>query len=115
MQHKHLKEPLYREFGRQYLKTSKSKSGFGQRRCNAWRTFAPNVTAVVLVSQEEKMRDKPGFEHLKEPLHVHIEAEMPLGIVDAQLSQAVEIIHELIKPVVSLSSHSSHSGNGCVQ
>ncbi|GAQ83885.1 hypothetical protein KFL_001660200 [Klebsormidium nitens] len=49
--------------------------------------------------KEEKMRDKPGFEHLKEPLHVHIEAEMPLGIVDAQLSQAVEIIHELIKPV----------------
>jgi protein quaking len=47
------------------------------------------------------MRDKPGFEHLKEPLHVHIEAEMPLEIVDAQLAKAIEIIHELIKPVVS--------------
>lgn len=51
--------------------------------------------------QEDKMRDKPGFEHLNEPLHVLVEAELPANSVDAQLIHAREILHELLKPVVS--------------
>ena len=49
------------------------------------------------------MRDKPGFEHLNEPLHVLVEAELPANIIDAQLIHAREILHELLKPVVSSS------------
>lgn len=45
------------------------------------------------------MRDKPGYEHLNEPLHVIVEAELPANIVDGQLSQACEILEELLKPV----------------
>ncbi|CAI7802091.1 unnamed protein product [Closterium sp. NIES-53] len=50
-------------------------------------------------TKEEKMRNKPGYEHLNEPLHVIVEAELPANIVDAQLSQACEILEELLKPV----------------
>jgi protein quaking len=50
--------------------------------------------------QEDKMRDKPGFEHLNEPLHVLVEAELPANIIDAQLIHAREILQELLKPVV---------------
>lgn len=50
-------------------------------------------------SKEEKMRDKPGFEHLNEPLHVVVEAELPSNVVDAQLVQACEILQELLRPV----------------
>ncbi|CAI5475206.1 unnamed protein product [Closterium sp. Yama58-4] len=49
--------------------------------------------------KEEKMRDKPGFEHLNEPLHVIVEAELPANVVDAQLAQACEILQELLRPV----------------
>jgi hypothetical protein len=52
-------------------------------------------------SQEDKMRDKPGFEHLNEPLHVLVEAELPANIIDTQLIHAREILQELLKPVVS--------------
>ncbi|CAI5523243.1 unnamed protein product [Closterium sp. Naga37s-1] len=45
------------------------------------------------------MRDKPGFEHLNEPLHVIVEAELPANVVDAQLAQACEILQELLRPV----------------
>lgn len=47
------------------------------------------------------MRDKPGFEHLNEPLHVLVEAELPANIIDTQLIHAREILQELLKPVVS--------------
>ncbi|MCO5583446.1 hypothetical protein L7F22_037357 [Adiantum nelumboides] len=50
-------------------------------------------------SQEEKLRDKPGYEHLNEPLHVLIEAEQPANVIDIQLNQAREIIEDLLKPV----------------
>ena len=53
--------------------------------------------------QEDKMRDKPGFEHLNEPLHVLVEAELPANIIDTQLIHAREILQELLKPVVSSS------------
>ncbi|XP_031277363.1 KH domain-containing protein At5g56140-like isoform X3 [Pistacia vera] len=48
---------------------------------------------------EEMMRGKPGYEHLNEPLHILVEAELPVEIVDARLMQAREILEDLLKPV----------------
>ncbi|KAF5803391.1 putative STAR protein, homodimerization region [Helianthus annuus] len=51
-------------------------------------------------AKEEMMRGKPGFEHLNEPLHIHIvEAELPVDIIDARLMQAREILEDLLRPV----------------
>lgn len=47
------------------------------------------------------MRGKPGYEHLNEPLHILVEAELPLDIIDARLIQARDILQDLLKPVVS--------------
>lgn len=52
------------------------------------------------LKQEDKLRDKPGYEHLNDPLHVLVEAEFPADIVDARLNQAVAILEDLLKPVV---------------
>ncbi|XP_020094452.1 KH domain-containing protein At1g09660/At1g09670-like [Ananas comosus] len=49
--------------------------------------------------KEEKLRDKPGYEHLNDPLHVLVEAEFPADIIDARLNQAVAILEDLLKPV----------------
>ncbi|RWR76182.1 KH domain-containing-like protein isoform X2 [Cinnamomum micranthum f. kanehirae] len=49
--------------------------------------------------QEEMMRGKPGYEHLNEPLHILVEAELPIEVVDARLMQAREILEDLLKPV----------------
>ncbi|XP_009614149.1 KH domain-containing protein At3g08620 [Nicotiana tabacum] len=49
--------------------------------------------------QEENLRGIPGYEHLNEPLHILIEADLPANIVDIRLRQAQEIIEELLKPV----------------
>lgn len=46
------------------------------------------------------MRGKPGYEHLSEPLHILVEAELPVEIIDARLMQAREILEDLLKPVV---------------
>ncbi|KAL5972326.1 hypothetical protein ACLOJK_041579 [Asimina triloba] len=48
---------------------------------------------------EEMMRGKPGYEHLNEPLHILVEAELPVEIVDARLMQAREILEDLLKPI----------------
>ncbi|OIV98528.1 hypothetical protein TanjilG_12114 [Lupinus angustifolius] len=48
---------------------------------------------------EEKLRGRPGYEHLNEPLHILIEADLPANVVDIRLRQAQEIIEELLKPV----------------
>ncbi|CAM6093834.1 unnamed protein product [Calypogeia fissa] len=50
-------------------------------------------------AKEDKMRDKPGFDHLNEPLHLLVEAELPANVVDKQLSHARDILEELLKPV----------------
>lgn len=50
--------------------------------------------------QEEKLKGKPGYEHLNEQLHILIEADLPADIVDIKLRHAQEIIEELVKPVV---------------
>jgi len=49
--------------------------------------------------KEDKLKDKPGYEHLNEPLHVLIEAELPANVIDARMKQAFEIIDDLLKPV----------------
>ncbi|XP_047982369.1 KH domain-containing protein At3g08620-like isoform X1 [Salvia hispanica] len=49
--------------------------------------------------QEEKLCGRPGYEHLNEPLHILIEADLPANIVDMRLRQAQDIIEELLKPV----------------
>lgn len=56
------------------------------------------------------MRGKPGYEHLNEPLHILVEAELPVEIVDARLMQAREILEDLLKPMVSspFSSYNFH-------
>jgi hypothetical protein len=46
------------------------------------------------------LRDKPGYEHLNEPLHVLVEAEFPADIIDGNLNQAVSILEDLLKPIV---------------
>lgn len=46
------------------------------------------------------MRGKPGYEHLNEPLHILVEAELPVEIIDARLMQSREILEDLLKPMV---------------
>ncbi|KAJ3694714.1 hypothetical protein LUZ60_000091 [Juncus effusus] len=50
-------------------------------------------------TREDMMRGKPGYEHLNEPLHILVEAELPIEIIDARLMQAREILEDLLKPV----------------
>ncbi|GLT26434.1 hypothetical protein SLA2020_014990 [Shorea laevis] len=50
-------------------------------------------------AREEMVRGKPGYEHLNEPLHILVEAELPVEIVDARLMQAREILQDLLKPM----------------
>lgn len=54
----------------------------------------------LFTMKEEKLRGRPGYEHLCDPLHILVEAELPSNIVDTRLRQAQEIIEELLKPVV---------------
>ncbi|XP_042437366.1 KH domain-containing protein At1g09660/At1g09670-like [Zingiber officinale] len=49
--------------------------------------------------KEDNLRDRPGYEHLNEPLHIIVEAEFPDDIVDARLNQAVSTLEDLLKPV----------------
>jgi len=69
--------------------------------------LAQTILFVIVTSflfcynlKEELLRGRPGFEHLNEPLHILIEAELPVNVVDLRLRQAQEIIEELLKPVV---------------
>ncbi|XP_020599424.1 KH domain-containing protein At5g56140-like isoform X1 [Phalaenopsis equestris] len=50
-------------------------------------------------NREEMMRGKPGYEHLNEPLHILVDAELPVEIIDSRLIQARDILEELLKPV----------------
>lgn len=49
--------------------------------------------------KEEKLKDKPGFKHLNEPLHVLVEAELPEDVINSRLDYAVAILENLLKPV----------------
>ncbi|KAL6195235.1 hypothetical protein ACLB2K_030855 [Fragaria x ananassa] len=50
-------------------------------------------------AREDMMRGKPGYEHLNEPLHILVEAELPVEIIDARLLQAREVLEDLLRPV----------------
>ncbi|EAZ24441.1 hypothetical protein OsJ_08192 [Oryza sativa Japonica Group] len=50
-------------------------------------------------AREDMMRGKPGYEHLNEPLHILVEAELPVEIIDTRLIQARDILEDLLKPV----------------
>ncbi|MBA0567495.1 hypothetical protein Golob_012229 [Gossypium lobatum] len=77
-------------------------------RGNSLKRVEANTECRVLIrgrgsikdpTREEMMRGKPGYEHLNEPLHILVEAELPVEIVDARLMQAREILEDLLKPV----------------
>lgn len=57
---------------------------------------------MLLYSQEESLRGRPGYEHLNDPLHILIEAELPANVIGIRLRQAQEILEELLKPMVSI-------------
>lgn len=59
-----------------------------------WLVFGP------FGIQEEMMRGKSGYEHLDEPLHILLEAELPVEIIDARLIQARDVLLDLLQPVV---------------
>lgn len=63
------------------------------------RVYIRGNGSVKDLDKEEKLRGQPGYEHLNEPLHVLIEADLPANVVDIRLRQAQEIMEELLKPV----------------
>uniref|UniRef100_A0A5B6ZH12 K Homology domain-containing protein n=1 Tax=Davidia involucrata TaxID=16924 RepID=A0A5B6ZH12_DAVIN len=77
-------------------------------RGNSLKRVEANTDCRVLIrgrgsikdpAKEEMMRGKPGYEHLNEPLHILVEAELPVEIVDARLMQSREILEDLLKPM----------------
>lgn len=63
------------------------------------RVYIRGKGSIKDPDKEEKLRGRPGYEHLNEPLHILIEADLPANVVDMKLRQAQEIIEELLKPV----------------
>ncbi|KAL2333097.1 hypothetical protein Fmac_014310 [Flemingia macrophylla] len=63
------------------------------------RVFIRGKGSIKDLEKEELLRGRPGYEHLNDPLHILIEAELPASVVDVRLRQAQEIIQELLKPV----------------
>ncbi|CAN0880040.1 KH domain-containing protein At2g38610 [Linum grandiflorum] len=63
------------------------------------RVYIRGKGSIKDPDKEEKLRGRPGYEHLNDPLHILIEADLPANIVDIRLRQAQEIIEELLKPV----------------
>ncbi|GMP86191.1 hypothetical protein CsSME_00039060 [Camellia sinensis var. sinensis] len=68
------------------------------------RVYIRGKGSIKDPDKEDKLRGRPGYEHLNEPLHILIEADLPAHIVDIRLRQAQEIIEELLKPVVFISN-----------
>ncbi|KAL7584981.1 hypothetical protein Lser_V15G42942 [Lactuca serriola] len=63
------------------------------------RVYIRGKGSIKDPDKEEKLRGRPGYEHLNEQLHILIEADLPPSVVDLRLRQAQEIIQELLKPV----------------
>ena len=68
------------------------------------KSSKPTILTVVLFSfvKEEQLKGRLGYEHLSEPLHILIEAELPANAIDSRLAKAQEILEELLKPVVCI-------------
>ncbi|XP_042066977.1 KH domain-containing protein At3g08620-like [Salvia splendens] len=63
------------------------------------RVYIRGKGSIKDPDKEEKLCGRPGYEHLNEPLHILIEADLPANVVDMRLRQAQDIIEELLKPV----------------
>ncbi|XP_010553190.1 PREDICTED: KH domain-containing protein At2g38610 [Tarenaya hassleriana] len=63
------------------------------------RVYIRGKGSIKDPEKEEKLRGRPGYEHLNDQLHILIEADLPANIVEIRLQQAQEIIEELLKPV----------------
>ncbi|XP_074277078.1 KH domain-containing protein At3g08620-like [Silene latifolia] len=63
------------------------------------RVYIRGKGSIKDPEKEEKLRGRPGYEHLNEPLHILVEADLAPSIVDIKLRQAKEILEELLKPV----------------
>ncbi|XP_039001691.1 KH domain-containing protein At2g38610-like [Hibiscus syriacus] len=63
------------------------------------RVYVRGKGSIKDSDKEEQLRGRPGYEHLNEPLHILIEADLPANVVDIRLRQAREIVEELLKPV----------------
>ncbi|XP_002974032.2 KH domain-containing protein SPIN1 isoform X1 [Selaginella moellendorffii] len=63
------------------------------------RVYIRGRGSIKDVAKEEKMRDKQGYEHLNEPLHLLVEAELPANVIDFYLTKAKEILEDLLRPV----------------
>lgn len=63
------------------------------------RVFIRGKGSIKDSSKEEQLKGRPGYEHLSDPLHILIEAELPANVIDARLAKAQEILEELLKPV----------------
>ncbi|GFP99784.1 kh domain-containing protein at2g38610 [Phtheirospermum japonicum] len=61
------------------------------------RVFIRGKGSIKDTDKEDKLRGRPGYEHLSESLHILIEADLPANVVDIRLRQAQEIIEELQK------------------
>ncbi|XP_052173232.1 KH domain-containing protein At2g38610-like isoform X2 [Diospyros lotus] len=69
------------------------------------RVYIRGKGSIKDPDKEDKLRGRPGYEHLNEPLHILIEADLPANIVEMRLRQAQEIIEELLKPVVYMENN----------
>nr|GEU50862.1 KH domain-containing protein At1g09660/At1g09670 [Tanacetum cinerariifolium] len=58
-----------------------------------------NPKSSHVQKKEEKLKDKPGYEHLNDPLHLLLEAEFPEDIIDSRLDHAVALLENPLKPV----------------
>ncbi|GMH26390.1 hypothetical protein Nepgr_028233 [Nepenthes gracilis] len=63
------------------------------------RVYIRGKGSIKDPDKEEKLRGRPGYEHLNEPLHILVEADLPPNMIDMKLQQAKEILEELLKPV----------------
>ncbi|KAM0941140.1 putative STAR protein, homodimerization region [Dioscorea sansibarensis] len=63
------------------------------------RVYIRGKGSIKDPGKEEKLRGRTGYEHLNDPLHILIEAELPANVIDTRLRQAQDIIEELLKPV----------------
>ncbi|EES01659.1 hypothetical protein BDA96_03G363200 [Sorghum bicolor] len=63
------------------------------------RVFIRGKGSIKDPVKEEQLKGRPGYEHLGDPTHILIEAELPADVIDARLTQAQEILEELLKPV----------------
>ncbi|CAN8294598.1 unnamed protein product [Cochlearia groenlandica] len=63
------------------------------------RVFIRGRGSMKDTVKEENLKGKPGYEHLSEPLHLLIEAELPEDIINSHLEHAVDFLKSLLMPM----------------